>query len=224
MKDMIIVSTQSAVQQRASEVQTQLKKLSNSIEDGFFDICDLLCEAQTGDYHVFYGYGRFGDWVETASGLDMSARQAFYLVNISKKAKQLGLSREQLKLIKISKLKEIFSLDLDEHVAAVKELVEEAPGLSLEEVKNRVRGLKGESETLYITLKLDKAIKDTMDRAFELARRNYGSQMQNGEAADISVSHCFELLCVEYLNDPNNNPDNQAIAEAPLEIECEEQP
>jgi len=211
--DTVLVSSQSAVQERANVVRASLAKANGAIEDGYFDLCDLLCEAQEGSYNHVWGFERFQDWVEQASGLDMSGRQAYYLIQISKKAKELGLSREQLKLIKISKLKAIFSLDSTEFAAQIKTLIEEAPGLSLEEITNRVRSLKGQGETVYMTLKIEKSVKETVDKALELARRNYGSVMLGHDATDISVSQCVELIAVSYVQDPNNNPDNQDIAE-----------
>jgi len=214
LKDTVVMeSSQSPKEARATVVRTKLVKLSASIEDGFFDICELLAEAQQHDYHHVWGFERFQDWIETASGLDMSGRQAFYMIQIANRAKQLGLTRDQLKLIKISKLKQIFSLDPDQFAAEIKALIEEAPGLSLDEVTNRVRALKGQSEQIFMTIKVERSIKDTIDRALELAKRNYGSVMLGHDATDISTSQCMELLCVSYVQDPNNSPEGQEIAE-----------
>jgi len=216
----VIVSTVSAVQQRATEVRETLSKISVQFEDGYLDMCDLLREAQEGDYHHHWGFERFSDWLEQASGLDMSARQGYYLVNISKYASILGLTRQQLKAVKVSKLKEIFSLDIKQFEAQIRELIEEAPALSLEEVKSRVRALKGQGDVFYVTLKLDKEVKPVLDQAMELARRNYGSVVDEGtgEIKEISDSKAIELIMVSFCQDINNTMGEDA-AEEELPIE-----
>lgn len=214
-----VVAHQDALQARANQVREHLKTIQSNVEDGFFDLCELLLEAQAGNYHNVYGFQKFGDWIDAASGLDLCARSAYYLIRMAKTWKQFGFTRAQIKAVKITSLKEIFSLNPEEHEALIRELIEEAPGMSVEQVKERVRAAKGQSEVLFMTLRLEKSIKPVIDKAFELAKQNYGSEMlgDGKEAKDITDSHCMELICLSYNQDPNNSPEGQAIAEQPEE-------
>ncbi len=213
MKDTVLEASVSPVQARAEEVRKGLLKISQSIETDFLDLCDLLREAQEKNYPALWGFNTFGDWVEVASGLEISSSTAYYYVDISKKASALGLTREQLLAVRVSKLREIFRLSIDEHEAEIRALIEEAPGLTVKEVRNRVRSAIGQSEVMYITLKLDKEVKETLDEALELARRNYGSVVTNGEVRDISISKAVELIMVDYCQGNQIYDSCQAIAE-----------
>jgi hypothetical protein len=196
--------------QRAKEVERQLHNLKNGIEDSFLDMCDLLMEAQEGEYHRVWGFNTFSEWVEQGSSLELSARQAYYLVNISKNAKALGIDRDLLRKAKLSKLKEIFTLDPVKHGEHIKELVQQAAdGVSLQAIKAQVKSYAepGIIQPSYVTVKLEPEVKETFDEAVELARRNYGSTVgHEGEVKDISISKALELILVSYLQDPNNHP------------------
>jgi hypothetical protein len=197
---------------RAKEVLGLILKAKSALDDGFFDLCDLLTEASDNGYHTVFGYARFGDWVEENPDLDMSARQAYYYVSISKKAKQLGLTRDDLKRAKISKLKEIFSLEPNEHAEEMKQLVGEAAESGLDEIKEKVRQIKvkgGAEDKVHMTLKLDPADKETVQQALELARMIYGDVINQatGEVTEASDSQCVHLICSQFLLDPNNKPE-----------------
>jgi len=200
---------------RAQFVKERITQIKGQLEDNFFDLCDLLLEVQEKDYARNWGYD-FGAWVEEQSGLDMSARQAYYLANIAKKARTLGLSRGDLKGTKISKLKEIFTLNPEQHGEQMKQLVAGAiQGDSLETIKNKVQEVRaqdGMEPFTYLNLRIPRSVKDeTVDPAFELVRRMYGNtrDAETGELMDINDAKCIELICVAYLQDPNNYPENQ---------------
>lgn len=193
---------------RAIEVANKLRQIKDFSEDSYLTTCELLHEANTGDYHRAFGYATFSDWVVQGSGLGMSWRNAYYLINIWTKALKLGLTKKQLRECCVSKCKEIFSLNPDELGKEMIELVETAPGMTLEEVKVVVAKLKcceGEEPALYMTLKLSASIKETLAEAFELCRRQYGSVETENGVVDISDSKVMELICISYFQDPHNN-------------------
>lgn len=207
-QDVVILGPQDASRlDRANEVRKRLILIRSTLDDNFFDMCELLLEAQEQGYHVVYGYSRFGDWIEQA-GLDLSARSAYYLINIAKKARALGLTRAEMKETKISKLKEIFALDPQEHGTEMKQLVASAREDSLEAVKEKVARVRaeatGQQPFVLKTFKLDPNVLATVEEAFELARAQYGSRIENGEEVEASDSQCLEIICIEYLNDPNH--------------------
>src|SRR4051812_15549140 len=112
--EIVVVGSSQPVVERAAVVKEALTKIKDSLKENFFDMCDLLLEVSEKGYHSEWGYATFGEWVEEGSDLDISARSAFYYLNISRKAAQLGVTKENLRKLKISSLKQIFSLDPQE--------------------------------------------------------------------------------------------------------------
>lgn len=200
-------------EERALVVREQIESIRSNMHDGVFELAELLTEARDAEYHKFWGFTRFGDWIEQGSNLDMSQRTAYYLIKIIEKSRLLGISRETLKLAGISKLKEIFTLELPDFNTQVKSLVAHAPDKSLMDIKNEVAQLKtagGIQPFVYITLKLPKSVKEeTIDPAFELLRKKYGDYKdpQTGESIDITDGKCLEFIAVEFLQDPHNQPE-----------------
>jgi hypothetical protein len=209
---------------RATAVQEQLRSLKGEINNNFFELCDLLSEAHAGAYHTLYGFSQFGDWIEQGSGLDLSARQGFYYVQIAKKARQLGLTREDLLKSGISKLKKIFSLDPLEFGDEIKQLLAAGETESLSVIEAKVQALRKQAgkpsyKTLHIRIEAD--VEPIVDEAFELARRNYGSIVQDGEIDDVSDGKCLELISAEYIQDPNNHEEREFGGGA-IDVEYEE--
>jgi hypothetical protein len=206
------------IAERAQQVYSLLLKANRSMKVGFLDTMDLLTEAADGNYHSEYGYVRLGDWVEASPELDMSPRQAYYLINIKRKADKLGISRAQLEACSISQLKEIFALDPADMAHDMRKLLDAAPDQSLEDTKAAVKKLRkdsGQPAPEYMTLKLDPAVKELADRAIELARMNYGDTVDEGtgEVKEASVSQAMELIFASYLADPNNVPEGYTPVE-----------
>lgn len=196
---------------KAKQALWKIEKLKENLTEGMIDLAELLQEARANNYHFTYGYTRFGDWIEQGSGLDMSARTAFYLTAIMDKSQRLGIPKETLRKVKISKLKEIFTLDDSKFGLEMKLLVSTAESSSLNEVKEKVQTIAAEGKPtesfIYITLKIPKLGKEvSFDKAVELVRRNYGDVIDptTGEVMDISTSKAIELICQEYTQNPNN--------------------
>lgn len=212
-QDIVVAEVMNDVD-RANDVRTSLVSIKKDTEASFLKLCDLLLEAQEKAYHVVYGYARFTDWLEEDKSLDMSPRQAFYYVKIASTMRTLELKPEDVREVGISKLKEIFVLDPNTHPKEIKKQLLAAPGRTLNEVKeavSKVLAKKGEKPKKYMTLKLDSDVKDTLDDAIELARRNYGDVVVEGEVMEASVSQCMELIAVAYLQDPNNKPESESV-------------
>lgn len=206
MEDTVIV--QQGPNYRAVEVKMQLEKLQNQTENDFFDICDLLQEAKEKSYHISFGFVNFNEWVESMPSLDMSASKAQYCINISTKALRLNVDRPTLKKVKVTKLREIFSLDPDIHLKAMSDLIEAAPAMSIEEVKNKVKSIKqgtGFEEMAYMTVKFPISAKTIIDSAFDKVRMSVGGEVTNGKA--------LELVCADYLGGEDPQPTEIVIEE-----------
>jgi len=205
---LVVTSSETDLDVRAVEVLEQIGRIKTNLHEGLFDLAELLAEARSKSFHVNWGFARFGDWVEQGSGLDIAARTAYYLICIVEKGKLLGIPRNQLRAVKMSKLKEIFSLDAGTNGETIKQLVGQGQSLSLDEVRNAVNQVKtgaGLEPLVYMTVKLPKSVKQIVDDAFEIVRRNYGDKLNEyGEPFDLSDSGCLELICAEYLTNPNS--------------------
>lgn len=189
---------------RAEACSEQIKRLGNNLVVSSLALGRLLREFRDNHYASALGYGRFGDWVEEASGLDMSERNAYDLIAVVEKSTLFGITDEQLHAVKLSKLKSIFSLPADTDPEVVKGLLQEAETKPLSQVQREVGKLKGQ-EFVMVMLKLERETYDnTFLMAIEKARRVYGNTMGvDGELADISVSRCVEMWAAEYINGPD---------------------
>ncbi len=197
-----IVVQQPANSAESLAIKTRLLQIANSLEDSTFDISDLLLEAHDKSLHLENGFLRFGDWVESL-GADISARQAGYYVNIGSKALRLNIDRPTLKKVKISKLKEIFSLDPDKFSSEMTALIAEAENLTLDQVKAKVAALKlkdGQELMFYRNYKFTESALKVVEDASEKCKAEVGDQVVGGQIVEPSSSRLLELICGDYLS------------------------
>lgn len=188
---------------RAEAVRQRIEAIKADIVDRSLELGRLLVEAREQNYPAIWGYSRFGDWVENASGLDMSERQAYSLMNVVERSELLGITDEQLRKVKISKLKEIFSLKAAEP-EVVRELVEKAETASLDEIRLDVQKVKvadGAEPFTHISFRIPLSIREyLLPQAFAKARLLYGSVEMDGEVLELPDWKALELCLSEMLN------------------------
>lgn len=226
---------------RAQSIRAEIRGLDKLVVDSTFDIAERLAEVKGACYYGAWGYQTFADYVETE--LDMKVRKAQYLVRIVNIAKQLGIERVQYEKIKITKLREIFTLEPTDFFwnettqhnepihAHIVRLVDEANGMTLEQVVEevaRLKGLTGDDALVWINTKVKRIVlEEVILPAREKARLLLGSQSQSaGEATEYSDGACEEVIHAEFLNgfqleeqqfednrlpefDPNDEPQEQ---------------
>jgi hypothetical protein len=105
-----------AVAGRSATVKKQIEKLKLSMGEHRWELADLLSEAHANHYNNDWGFPNFDDYIDN-SNFDMSAREARYHIKINNTSKELGIGRDKLNPVAISKLKEIFRLDARQHRA-----------------------------------------------------------------------------------------------------------
>lgn len=105
-------NTTPMVREGASVHSIQAEKCRQRIEDAirganvaFYDLSMGLLEAYENDYAKDWGYDNWTQYVE--GKLDMKYRTAYYMVEIAKAVRQLGISKERVQKIGWTKLKEI---------------------------------------------------------------------------------------------------------------------
>jgi hypothetical protein len=189
---------------RPDEVLGQIREIKTRLADGFFELADLLAETKREAYYEDWGYESFGEWVET-SGLDLSERQAWYMISLSDKSKALGIGRDELKNSTITKLKAIFSLGLEDHAEDIKLLVADSATESLDQITLRVSKLKaaeGQEPMVHKSFSFTlSGYENTVKGAIELMQQEYGDTINyaTGEIDDISPGRAIEMLCADYL-------------------------
>lgn len=196
---------------RAHEVLQEILSIKSTIMDKSLLLGRLLREARDNRYNLDWGFSRFDDWVEEASGLDMSARHAYDLIKVVERSESLGIPDEELKQVKLSKLKTIFSLPADTDEGTVRELVEKAKHESLDAIREDVGKIKN-LEWVYRTIKIERSVDENVYQpALERARLEFGNTMgHDGGPTDISDGRCVEMWAAEFLARPEEQ-DREAI-------------
>lgn len=209
------MTSMSLADHRQSDVLNAILEIKSSLIERSLELGALLIEAKENDYHLAWGHPTFRSWLEHDSGLDMSERQAYYLMAVVKRSNELGIPQETLRKVKLSKLKVIMSLPAETDPQTIIDLVNEAENASLETVKDVAATLSG-SEHVYKTFKLPKEFADDVYRvAVEGCRRQAGSDTRDdGSVSDISESRCLELIYGDFAASAISDED---IVEAEFE-------
>lgn len=210
---------------RSDQVRKRIGEIDTSLTLNQFELGDNLAEAKTNSYWRDWGFESFPEAVK-ASKIDISPRQAEYLIQISKVSKLLKISKSSLAKAKNSKLKEVFTLDpgavvkdeatqTEESMADIMvQLVEDCPNKTLVEIKAIVKRLKGETEEpagqlTWMHLPVRRDAKQVVTDAIELAQALSGDTVDamTKEVKDISQASAIERICGDFISDPNNQSD-----------------
>lgn len=176
----------------------EIKLITNQLEWSFIDLCFKLHDAREKGHHLECGYPKFTDWIDAAN-LSISGRQAYYYLNIADKALQLGIDADALKQVRISKLKEIFTLNPGEHGKQMKELVAEGATASLAGIKDAVNYLKGgpSEAPKFVTYKVSLSAQEVIEAAIQTAK----AMNPSGDIDyEMSTGQALEIICAEFMS------------------------
>jgi uncharacterized protein with ParB-like and HNH nuclease domain len=195
--------------ERAQAVDAQIRELRVNLVDNFLHLGELLSEAKENNYAEALGYDNFAHWLEE-SGVDMSERQAYYLIKIINNARGLGISREELAGAKMSKLKEIFTLDPETQGDKIKQLVADSGSLKLDDIRERVhqaRHADGQERLTWRNFKVSESQAETIDAAVERAKRELGTIIEHdtGEVIEPTDGRALEMMAADFLANPDPN-------------------
>ena len=220
----------------ASVIKEKLEVLINSLERSKFDIAELLYEIKDKKYYVGYGFDTAEEYFSTL----MQKQRAKYLVRIVDVMGQCGCGRDEYEKLGIAKLREITSLDptanykdKDGKLIPMRDFiigfVDEGDKMSLKEIQEHVKtlkGLTGEDELVWVNLHMKRLVKETTwTQAIEKARVNIGAVARDPETGDAimaSDSRCAEVIAIEYLNNPVNDPIQGAVDATNVDAVAEE--
>jgi hypothetical protein len=211
-----------AVAGQSAKVRKQLEQLIASVNSSAFDIGELLYTVKKNGY-----YNDFNTFAEFTKSLDIKQRKAQYLTRIVEVMSEIGIPRDKYQPLGIAKLREIASLDINgtwtnpnteegtESVpipikSFVVGFVDKGSEMSLEEIKNHVKTLKGliGSEAMsFIHLYVKQsALDNTIKPALQLAKKVLGSAKKDDEgiSQDYSDGSAAEMIFADWLSDPAN--------------------
>lgn len=193
---------------RATTVRAQVESLKNSLGDKTWEMAALFSEARAKSFHHLWGFSDFDEYIDK-SNFDIGSREVRYRIRVNDVSLQLGITRTQLKAVNISKLKEIFSLDPVKQSDDIVRLVDDAVTMSLEEVRQSVRELKGsdpETDLCWWNIQLlRRAKEETILPALQKVKLEYGPTMSDvpGQSVEISDGRALEMLCADKLSEPD---------------------
>lgn len=209
-----------AVAGESTRVRTQLETLIKNVERSKFDIGELLHKIKRNGYYNGWGFTTFAEYAAT---LSIKPRTAQYLRKMAEVMDAVGVTRERYEPIGIAKLREITSLDPEKtwtnpetnETIPLKDfivgLVDKAAEMSLEEIQQHVRTLKGfvgDDDLVFLNVSMKRsALDSTVRPALQLAKQNIGTvgRDDEGTAQDASDGAALEVIAADFMSDPANN-------------------
>lgn len=195
----------------AAKARRQCQALIKSMHTSAFDLMDVLYEIREKRFYQ----PKFTTYVEFAKSLDLKLTKIYYLTRIRESMATAGITREKYEPIGIAKLRVIASIDLVKDgqvdqvaVTKVNEIVDMAATAEPEAVRAAVAEFKGdvgEEAWTWINVKVRESQKAVIIEAIELCKMQIGSTGTDagGEATDASDGRALELICADFLADPN---------------------
>lgn len=210
---------------RAANVRRAINKLVAATNTSTFDLAELLHEAKAKMYYRGWGFDSFSKY---AKSLALKYAKSYYLVKIVENMKAAGLEREQYEPVGLTKLRIISRLKHDTEFKGtpmsllIRELTLKAAAMEPEEVQYEVDALLGLTEDesmVWWNVKLKKLARENVVRpAVEKMKKFLGTQpseMEEGKHVDASDGRAIEMICADFLADPNYDvPDEPTIADS----------
>lgn len=217
MQDTVIVAEVETSE--AAKVRKTLEKAIKQVNASTFDIAILLHTVRSK--HLFT-QPTWGDYLET---LELKVRKSQYLERIVEVMEAVGIPRAEYEPIGVTKLRVISRLNpadtytnpktnevlpMADYIAG---LIEIAPETKTEQIEKHVRVLKGEigeNDMTWLNIRLPRLVLEaTIEPAFEKAAINIGTVTTDGEgvAQDAPVWRCLEVVCIDYVLDPQTDPE-----------------
>ena len=198
---------------RAAAVRRQINKLITQANISTFDLAELLFEAKSKLYYTGWGFETFSQY---AKSLEIKYSKSYYLVRIVENMNAAGLTREQYEPVGLSKLRIISRLNPEDEYKGtpvsllIRELTLKAIDMSLEEVQlevDTIMGMTEDESMVWWNIKLKKLARENVVIPAVAKMRKYLATMPNeedeGQQAEASDGRCIEMICANFLADPN---------------------
>lgn len=207
---------------RAVKVRREINKLIKATNSSEFDIAELLHEVKANHYYSpdFESYSKF------AKSLKIKYTRAYYYVKIVELMQGVSLGRTEYEPVGMGKLRVISRLGLEGSYKDVpmpliiKELTQKAEQMSLEDVTFEVESILGLTEDesmVWLNIHLKKLARENCVKpALALAKKHMPESQKkdaDGNFIDPSDGAALEMICANFLADPNFNPSDAGPAE-----------
>jgi hypothetical protein len=205
---------------RAEAVVQEVINLNRSSAEGQIAFANLMVEFIDGDYFHADHCHTLVDFYKK-HGFELSPREIDYRVNVARKSAKAGITNEQRKKARLSKMKAICRLDPSAEIVdhetgeivktadIMRDLTDRAGnGLQLKELNEIVATLLGEEEKpekFHETVKYTPEQRAIVDMALEVITLKAGDTVDPAtkESKPISRPQAYTYLAAEVLNDPN---------------------
>ena len=168
------------LRREATRCLSELKTVADEIEFRYFAVGRLLLQIRDNSYYLDFGYSTFSEWFENEN-LGFLLRKAEYLMRFAKVADDLNLTDHQLTACGTSKLRQIMGLNHKTNATTIRSLINQAPEMSLDDVRAKVAKLTGKPQTFMYIVRMpsNQAVKNVRKTL-----RGYGDQWScsDGEA------------------------------------------
>jgi hypothetical protein len=200
---------------RAASVKRAIKKLIHGVNTNTFDLAELLYEMKHNKYYA----DDFESFSKYAKSLDLKYSKSYYLVKIVELMKGAAIERKDYEPVGLTKLRAISKLSLEGEFDGVpmpmviRELTLKAANMTYEEVEaavNKILGLTEDESMVWVNLHVKKSVRDlVIIPAFNLAIKHMPESQKvddEGNAVDPGKGAACEVICANFLADPNWNP------------------
>lgn len=198
---------------RAATVRRQINKIVAQTNTNTFDLAELLFESKTKIYYTGWGFESFSKY---AKSLAIKYTKSYYLVRIVENMAAAGLTRVQYEPVGMTKLRMISRLKPEDEFKGtpvsllIHELTLKAVDMTPDEVQlevDTIMGLTEDESMVWMNLKVKKLAKDNVIQpALSRMKKFIGTQpseVDEGQQADASDGRALELICANFLADPN---------------------
>ncbi len=217
---------------RAATVRRAINKLVAIPNTSAFDLMDLFHEAKSKNYYAGWGFESFSKY---AKSLAIKYTKAYYLVKIKENMVAAGLlDRAEYEPVGMTKLRIISRLKPDTEYKGtpvsllIRELTLKAGQMSPEEVQyevDSIMGLTEDESMVWVNIKVKKLARENVIKpAFEKAKKHLGTGPadEEGQHPDATDGRALEMICANFLADPNF--DTPETAAPPAETPAEDNP
>ena len=217
---------------RAATVRRAINKLIAITNTSAFDLMDLFHEAKSKNYYAGWGFESFSKY---AKSLAIKYTKAYYLVKIKENMVAAGLlDRAEYEPVGMTKLRIISRLKPDTEYKGtpvsllIRELTLKAGQMSPEEVQyevDSIMGLTEDESMVWVNIKVKKLARENVIKpAFEKAKKHLGTGPadEEGQHPDATDGRALEMICANFLADPNF--DTPETAAPPAETPAEDNP
>lgn len=173
--------------ERAGQLDNEIESLKVSIFDSYFELGQTLRKVRDGMYFKELEFDSLDEYADKRHGFKY--RKAAYLIAIVENCEAAGLTKDDVRGITWSQMKELPELNESNRAEWLKKAAE----LSVDDLKAEVKKSKGQNPSekkFTMTFAFAEGQKEVVERALEIAARLSGSGVKSFQ---------LEIIAQEFL-------------------------